>query len=678
MKKPGNGFSVGSVPFGSLFVLLGLLFPFIGCDDQVLDRVPEHVPPTLNLAVQLFHYGDVELLEGPFETAMELNYNNLLRYNVDSLLFPYLRTAGLPTKANGYLNWGGTDKYTLDGHIAGHHLSALAMTYAASSDPVIKSAVDARIEYILDELETCQTANGDGYAGAVVKACWDLIKAGTVVSDGGFNLNGYWVPWYNVHKMYAGLRDAYLYAGKERAKTMFLEFCDWGLGVIKDLSTTRMEIMLNTEFGGMNEVYADAYTLTGDEKYLDAAKRFSHAIWLNRLALANQNNPFHTHANTLIPKVVGYAKVARATEEQSFFTAANFFWQEIVDKYSVSFGGNSLNEWFFPAWNPGNPNDLFNDNFFEEETGPETCNSNNMLKLTETLFQIDPQAKHADYYERVMYNHILSSQNPQTGGYVYFTPLKLEHYRVYSQIDQLNNSDMWCCVGTGMENHARYGAFIYAHNNDELYVNLFAASKVTWKEKNVTLTQNTSFPDTETSELVVNAGTPTRFKLKIRYPWWIGEGGMRVTINGSEQNYAIGVERSSYIEIDRTWQNGDRVTITMPMNIYVEKIYEVDNYIAIMRGPILLAAKTETEANLRMRGLGERWGHIANSMRNSTTVLQGTAEEALAKIKNMAEQEDGSFLVINLTNKGNGDTYLIPFYTLHDSRYMMYWYLVTP
>jgi len=667
--------------FAGLFALLGLFLPFIACNSQdnkdlVEEIDPEAGRPKPTFPVQLFHYSDVELLDGPFETALEINYTNLMKYNVDSLLFPYRRTAGLPTRANGYLNWGGTDKWTLDGHIAGHHLSALSMTYAASSDPAIKDAVDARIEYMLDELQACQTANGDGYVGAVVKTVWNQIKAKTVSSDGGFDLNGYWVPWYNVHKMYAGLRDAYIYAGKERAATMFLEFCDWGIGVINNLNDTQMETMLNTEFGGMNEVYADAYILTGDEKYINAAKRFSHARWLNSLASAT--GPFHTHANTLIPKVVGYAKVTHATNEQNFFTAANFFWQEIVDKYSVSFGGNSLNEWLFPAYNPNDANDLFNDNFFEEETGPETCNSNNMLRLTETLFQIGPSAKHADYYERVMYNHILSSQNPTTGGYVYFTPLKLEHYRVYSQIDQLNNSDMWCCVGTGMENHARYGAFIYAHNNDELYVNLFAASKVTWREKGVTLTQNTHFPDTETSELVVNVSTPTRFKLRIRYPWWIGDEGMQVTINNGRQNYAVGGERSSYMEIDRTWQNGDKVNITMPMNIYIEKIYQVDNYIAIMRGPILLAAKTETEANLRMRGLGDRWGHIADSMRNSTTVLQGTAEEALAKIKNMTAQEDGGFLVINLTNKGSGDTYLIPFYTLHDSRYMMYWYLATP
>jgi len=671
-----------------LLVLMGLILPFTACDNPVSKSEntnntypapgPNAGQPKPTSPVQLFHYSEVELLEGHFKNALELNYQNLMNYDVDRLLFPYRRVAGLSNiVSSGYSDWGGdptTVQDTLDGHIAGHHLSALAMTYAASRDTSIRNGVNDRMEYMLDQLQECQNANTGnfaGYAGGVRKAAWDLIRGGTITVNDNFHLNGYWVPWYNVHKMYAGLRDAYIYAGKERAKTMFLAFCDWGIGLISNLNNTQMESMLNVEFGGMNEIFADAYNFTGDVKYLNAAKRFSHAVWLNQLS--GQNGSFNTHANTLIPKVVGYGKVAYATNEQQYTTAANFFWNEIVDKYCLSFGGHSLDEFIFP------PSDNYR--FFTNSgnnggrTGPESCNSNNMLRLTETLFRMNPQAKHADFYERVLYNHILSTQHPTGNGYVYFTSAKPEHYRTYSTIGTATTTCMKCCVGTGMENPARHGAFIYAYNNDELYVNLFAPSRVIWSAKGVTLTQNTNFPNTETSELVVNVSSPVSFKLRIRCPWWVMEGGMQVSINGI-YDYAAGGENSSYMEIDRTWQNGDKVAITLPMKITLENLYQETTHIAIMRGPILLAAKTPTEGGLRMRGLGDRWGHIADVYKANTISLAGTKEQALFKLQNMAPQEDGSFLVTNLSSRG--DETLIPFYTLHDSRYMMYWRLATP
>jgi len=658
-----------------LLVLAVFFIPFIACDtpsDPKAEPEPDPGPnagqPKPTSPAKLFHYSDVELLDGHFKNALKINYKNLMNYDVDVLLSPYRRVAGVPTRVpSGYASWGGnpdTVTYTLDGHVAGHHLSALAMTYAASTDLDIQNGVDERIEYMLDELEECQNANtGDftGYVGGVRKTLWNLVRAGTLNTDTyGFGLNNYWVPWYNVHKMYAGLRDAYIYAGKERAKTMFLAFCDWGISVIDALNDIQMEQMLNTEFGGMIEIFVDAYKFTEDDKYLDAAKRFSHKIWLDQLS--NQDGHFDTHSNTLIPKVVGYGKVAYVTNEPKYYTAANFFWNEIVDKYSLSFGGNSSNEYLFPPSR--------NENFFTDREGPESCNSNNMLRLTETLYQMDPQAKHADYYERVLFNHILSTQHPTGDGYVYFTPARPEHYRTYSFTGGVNDTDMWCCVGTGMENPARHGAFIYAYNNSELYVNLFIASRVTWKAKGVTLTQTTDFPNSETAGLVINVGSPTRFKLRIRYPWWVKEGGMQVSINGN-YNYAAGGENSSYIEIDRTWQNKDTVTITMPMKITLENIYQETNYLAIMRGPILLAAKSSAPVT-RWRSFGDRNGHKADEMITSSVRLAGNEEETLSNLQNnMAQQADGSFLVPGLSNRG--DETLIPFYTLHESRYLMYW-----
>jgi len=601
---------------------------------------------------QLFPLNRVTMLDGPFKTASDLNKETLLKYNVDRLLAPFLREAGLTPKAQSYGNW---ESDGLAGHIGGHYLSALSMSFASTGDPVIKELID----YMVSTLQRCQDKNGDGYVGGVPNgaALWENIKNGTNLTQ-----NGYWVPWYNIHKIFAGLRDSYNFGQSQQGRTLFLKLCDWGLSIIENLTDEQMEQMLSVEFGGMNEVYADAYSMTGNAAYLNAAKRFSHKFLFDSMA-SKVDNLNGQHANTQVPKVVGYARVAQITKDQSFTTAADFFWDRVVNYRTVAFGGNSRNERFRDP--------LENYLFLEWVQGPETCNTYNMLKLTEMLFQIGPQAKHADYYERALYNHILSSQNPQTGGYVYFTPLRPEHYRVYSQPDQ----DMWCCVGTGMENHEKYGAFIYARtsNNDALYVNLFVASQLSWREKEVTVTQTTSFPDADTSTLTIATASSTRFKLRIRYPWWIGGEGLVCVVNGSGGNYAEGVSPDSYVEIDREWSNGDTVQITMPMDIYVEGIENVDGVLAIMRGPLLLTAEVDTETGLRMNGDGSRMGHEANGLQispSSSPVIIGEPEEILAKLRAM-EATEGGFRVPGLAS--TGDIVLKPFFRLHDSRYMMYW-----
>ncbi|MDR2953392.1 MAG: glycoside hydrolase family 127 protein [Treponema sp.] len=612
----------------------------------VLPQLPENV--------QMFPLSSVTLLDGPFKTAFELNIETLMKYETDRLLAPFLKEAGLTPKGQLYSNWSG-----LDGHVTGHYLSALAITWAASEN----DQVWERMTYMLDELQLCQDKNGDGYLGGVPNGAdlWNRIKRGDLST-----LGNYWVPWYNIHKIFAGLRDTWTYCGNEQGRDMFLQLCDWGLGIIENLDDEKMEKMLDTEFGGMNEVYIDAYEMTGDTKYLDAAKRFSHKFLLDSMA-SKIDNLNGQHANTQVPKVVGYAKVAKYTNDSYYTTAADFFWDRVVNYRSVAFGGNSRNERFRDP--------LENYLYMEWVQGPETCNTYNMLKLTETLFRIKPQAKYADYYERALYNHILSSQNPQTGGYVYFTPLRPEHYRIYSTA----NVDMWCCVGTGMENHGKYGEFIYARDNDnnDLYVNLFAASKLSWDSKGVTLTQTTAFPDEESSKLTVNVKSPARLRIKIRRPWWIGSTGMKVQVNGEEKNYASDSKADTYIEIDRVWNDGDRVDIKLPMDIYVEGIANVSGVMAIMRGPILLSAKVDTESGLRMYGDGSRMGHEANGLQIATDkapVIIGEPDEILAKLKDMEATDDG-FVVPGLSSEG--DVVLKPFFRLHDSRYIMYWVAMT-
>ena len=603
-----------------------------------------------------FNLKDVELLDGPFKHAMDLNVKVLLEYDTDRLLAPFLKEAGLTPKAPYFPNWEG-----LDGHIGGHYVGALAIHYAATGNQECYE----RLQYMLSELKRAQDANGDGYIGGVPnsKTLWGELKKG--------NMDLYrraWVPWYNVHKLYAGLRDAWQYAGIEEAKDMFLKMCDWGMGIFQDFTDEQMEQMCNTEFGGMDEIFADAYQMTGDAKYLTAAKRFAHHQLLDAMA-AHIDNLDNKHANTQVPKASGYARIAQQDGDPVFREAAEFFWDRVSNYRSVVIGGNSRSE-HFPA-----ASDYIS--YIEHREGPESCNTHNMLRLTEFLFEISPEAKYADFYEKAMYNHVLSTQHPEHGGYVYFTSMRPSHYRVYSQI----NSGMWCCVGTGMENHGKYGEFIYTHNGgDELRVNLFVASKLNWAENKATITQETSFPYEESSKLTVNLKKSKKFKMFIRCPEWT-DGGYSIKVNGKE--FAAGATPQSYVEIDRKWKNGDVVEISLPMKVTVEELEYVPQYIAVKKGPIVLAAKTGTEHLDGLVSDDGRWAHIASGPLvpiDQTPIMVGSREKVEGLIQTMqpVQGKPLHYTVAGLFNDRKYDNLeLEPFFYLHDSRYAIYFLNLT-
>ncbi|HDR50108.1 MAG TPA: hypothetical protein ENN90_00605, partial [Mariniphaga anaerophila] len=541
-----------------------------------------------------FKASDVVLLEGPFKHARDLNIQHLLEYDVDRLLAPFRKEAGLEPKAESYENWIG-----LDGHIGGHYLSAMAMNYASTGNQDCKK----RMDYMLAELKTCQEANaknnpewGVGYVGGVPNSqnIWSEFQKGNL---GPFHRS--WVPWYNLHKMFAGLRDAWWYGNSEEAKSMFLKFCDWGIEITSGFSDAEMEAMLGTEYGGMNEVFADAYAISNDEKYLTAAKRFSHKFLLNPMAEGHDNLD-NLHANTQVPKAVGFQRIAELSGDEKYANAGQFFWETVTNNRSLAFGGNSRREHF--------PTASACSDYVVDVEGPESCNTHNMLKLTEGLFRVSPHAEYADYYERALFNHILSTQHPEHGGYVYFTPARPRHYRVYSA----PNEGMWCCVGTGMENHGKYNEFIYTHQNNALYLNLFIASELNWKEKGIQMRQETNFPLEEKTRLQVTDGS-ARFELKIRYPGWVADGEMKITVNG--EDFPIKKTLSSYISVERNWQKGDVVVIHVPMHNRLEQMPNVSNYYAFMHGPILLAAKTGTEDLAGLVADDSRWGHIAHGER---------------------------------------------------------------
>lgn len=603
-----------------------------------------------------FALSEVTLLDGPFKHAQDLNVDVLLKYDVDRLLVPFLKEAGLTPKGESFPNWDG-----LDGHVGGHYLTALAIHYASTGNEECKR----RMEYMIAELKRCQQKNGNGYIGGVPNGArlWEELKKGNVQL-----IWKYWAPWYNVHKIYAGLRDAWLYAGNEEARQMFLDLCDWGLTVIAPLTDTQMEQMLENEFGGMDEVYADAYQMTGNEKYLHAAKRFSHHWLLDSMA-AGVDNLDNKHANTQVPKVVGYQRIAELCDDKTYDEAARFFWHTVVDTRSLALGGNSRREHFAAK------DDC--KSYVDDREGPESCNTNNMLKLTEGLFRMSPEARYADFFERAMYNHILSTQHPQHGGYVYFTSARPAHYRVYSA----PNSAMWCCVGTGMENHGKYGEFIYTHVHDSLFVNLFVASELNWKKEGIKLRQDTRFPNEEGSKLTVFLKRSKQFKLMIRCPHWVKKGEMKIVCNGKD--YAADASPSSYVCIDRKWKDGDVVEIQMPMHVTLEELPNVPEYVAIMRGPVLLGARMGTEHLDGLVADDSRWGHIASGELvpvYETPFLIGEREDILEKLNQMkpVAGKPFSYTVPGLFREAKyADLILEPFWQIHDSRYMMYWLSMT-
>jgi len=611
-------------------------------------------------ATQPFPLDRVHLLDGPFLDAQTTDLHYLLALDPERLLAPFRREAGLAVPVPSYGNW---ESSGLDGHMGGHYLSALALMWAATGDAEVRQ----RLDHFVAELKRCQDAIGTGYVGGIPDGAraWSEVGAGRLKVN-SFSVNGRWVPWYNLHKLFAGLRDAWVHAGNADAKLVLVRLSDWALQLTSHLSDAQMQDMLRSEHGGMNEVLADVAEMTGDTRYLALARRFSHQALLQPLA-AGQDTLTGLHANTQIPKVIGFARIAQLSGDDTDRRAAEFFWHTVVDKRSVAIGGNSVKEHFHPA-------DDFRPMLNEVE-GPETCNSYNMLKLTALLQHESPETgremgRYADFYERTLYNHILSAQHPGDGGFVYFTPMRPQHYRVYSQVDQ----GMWCCVGSGLESQARHGEFIYAHDDGALYVNLFIASTLDWRERGLRVTQSTRFPDEARSRITVPAAA--EFALKIRSPGWVAPGAFKLKLNG--RPVAVKARPGSYVELRRRWAAGDRVDIELPMRTTLEPMPGLKNYVAVLHGPIVLAAKTPPlpGENLSFRADDSRMGHIPQGPvcpQEAAPVFVSDQADFARRIRPVKGQPLTFTAPGLIEGRGAEGMQLIPFFRLHDSRYMLYW-----
>ena len=603
-----------------------------------------------------FPLGDITLLDGPLKHARDLNVQVLLKYDCDRMLAPYRKEAGLQPRKPSYPNWDG-----LDGHVGGHYLSALAINAATGNEECRK-----RMEYMISELQLVLDANNQrpeawchNYIGGVPNSA----KMWTAFSKGDFGpYFGTWAPFYNIHKMYAGLRDAWLYCGNEQAKNLFLKFCDWAVDITRDLNDEQMEKMLGNEHGGMNEVLADAYAITGEQKYLDCARRFSHRMLLVPLE-KGKDCLDNMHANTQIPKVIGYQRIAELAHDVQYHNASEYFWEIVTRQRSLALGGNSRREHF--------PTKETCIDYINDIDGPESCNTYNMLKLTEDLNRVKPNGMYGDFYETAMFNHILSAQHPQHGGYVYFTSARPRHYRNYSA----PNEAMWCCVGTGMEDHGKYGQFVWTHDkgvkaeDDALYVNLFVASELNWKDRKMVIRQQTAFPYAESSVVEVAKGKGT-FILKVRKPSWCEN----FTVKGVGFD-ADSYEENGFVCIKRKWKKGDQVKISMPMHAYIKPMINVPQYVAIMYGPILLGMKTGTEDMRSLIADDSRFGQYAGGKKlaldEAPILLPKHLDDIAKDLKPIPGKPLHFKLATHMENAIEGE--LQPFFEIHDSRYMMYW-----
>ncbi len=526
----------------------------------------------------------------------------------------------------------------------GHYLSALSLMYASTGDAEFKRRVDESVAGLAECQSNAVSAGFHaGYLSAFPESFIDRVE----------NRQPVWAPWYALHKIMAGLLDANQFCGNAQALEVLTNMANWVKFRVDSISEEKMQASLQTEFGGMNEVLANLYGVTGNADFLKTAEAFNQKKIFDPLA-AGQDRLNGLHANTQIPKMIGAARQYELTGDARDADIAKFFWQEVALHRSYVIGGHSDREHFFPT------NDFAR--HLTAETA-ETCNTYNMLKLTRHLFAWQPSAITMDFYERALYNDILASQDPEQGMFVYLMSLKPGHFKTYSTPE----NSFWCCVGTGMENHSKYGDTIYFHGDDSLFVNLFIPSELTWPEKNLVVRQETKFPESDTTRLDFQTQTPVQLALKIRWPAWAEK--ISVLVNGQRQK--ISGRPGSYVTLDREWHNGDRVEIQLPMKLHYEPLPGTTNIVAVLYGPIVLAG------NLGTNGMPNPYAKdqldLVKIPDPKVPVFVGDKKSFLKKIKPTDQP-----LVFKTKNLGQpDDVTLIPFYLANHERYSVYWNIVS-
>lgn len=604
---------------------------------QIKNAIPDIASPLPLTAVRL--------TGGPLKRAQDLNAEYLLKLEPDRMMAYYRKRAGLRPKAQGYGGWDGDGK-NLTGHIGGHYLSGVSLMYAATGDARFK----ARADYIVNELKEVQDKHGDGYLGALEggREKFNELAQGNIRSS-FFDLNGLWSPWYTLHKTYAGLRDAYRFTGNRTALELEIKFAAWAESILSKLDDAQTQKMLNTEFGGMNEILADLYADTGDKRWLNLSHRFDHRAVIEPLA-RREDRLSGLHGNTQVPKLLGHLVRYIYTGDESDGIAAEFFWDAVALRHSYATGGHGKDEYFGPP-----------DQLAERVDGrtSESCNVYNMLKMTRRLFAIHPDIKYAEFEERSLFNHVLGSIDPDDGRTCYMVPVGRGVRHEYQEMSK----SFTCCVGSGMESHGLHGDGIFYASGDRLWVNLYVPSTAVWKSAGVKLAMDTSFPEGESATLKMTLKRSRPFTLALRRPSWTGEGFV-VRIN--REVVRDKSRPGSYIELRRTWKNGDTVELVLPKTIHEEGLPDNPSRLALMWGPLVLAGDLGPAPETR--------GWLM------APVPVFVADRPVTEWLKPVPDKPGSFRSVGVGRELNGterDMDFVPFYRLHRRTYALYWDLYT-
>ena len=596
---------------------------------------------------QPFALRDVRLLDGPFRETTLRDKKYLLGLDADRLLHTFRVTAGLPSNAEPYGGWEGP-KGELRGHSMGHYLSACALMFASTGDPKLK----ARVDYIVAELAKCQEAMpaqgyNKGFLSAYPESFFDRVDACKPV----------WAPYYTLHKILAGLLDAHDHCGNKQALDVLVKMADWLKLRIAKLSHEQQQKALRNEHGGINEAFANLHAITGNPDHLKLAMAFNHEFIFDPLA-RGEDKLNGLHANTQIPKIIGAAREYELTGEKRLGDVAKVFWECVALRRSYCIGGHSDREHFHP---------IEESSKHLSPAAAETCNTYNMLKLTRHVFAWEPSAQAMDFYERALYNQILASQDPKTGMTIYFASLKPGHFKSYCT----PTDSFWCCTGTGMENHAKYADSVYFHDGgNALYVNLFIASEVTWKEKGFVVRQETKFPVSDTTRLTLKCAKPAELALKIRWPFWAQT--MTVRVNGRRVD--VPGAPGSYVALEREWRNGDQVEVRLPMTLRTEAMPDDPGVVAVLYGPVVLAGQLGTQGLEKTSPYVKKQLDLERHPVPDIPILVCDAKDLTSHIVPVPGQP------LTFRTQGIGrpvDVTLIPYYRLHHQRLAVYWPLLS-
>jgi uncharacterized protein len=654
--KPASRISRRAFVSGALSSAAAVCLPKITFADSALPKpaAPEPLQPPyasqnrVPLPVEPFPLEQVRLLDGPFLEAARFNLQYMNSLPEERLVHNFRVTAGLPSSAEPLGGWE-DPQCELRGHFTGHFLSATALAYASTRDEAVKAKGDA----IVAHLAECQEKFGNGYLSAFPDGFFDRLRDGKPV----------WAPFYTLHKIMAGNLDMYTYCHNEQALAVAEGMARWIGHWTTGISDAHMQRILQTEYGGMNEVLFNLFATTGNRGYFFTGQRFEKPAFFDPLA-GHRDELKGLHVNTHIPEVIGAARRYELTAEPYYHEVVKYFWDEVVEERSYVTGGTSNDEHWLA--DPGSLSAQLS------VSSEECCCGYNMLKLTRHLHQWTADPRYMDYYERTLFNSRLGTQHPDNGFKMYYFPLQTGYWKYFHS----RFNSFWCCTGTGVEEFSKFGDSIYFHNERDVFVNLFIASEVRWPEKGLTIRQETRFPEQEGTSVVIKANVPVAVGLNIRIPAWAVDGGS-ITLNG--ERLSAFSSPGSYLRIERTWSDGDRLEVKLPMRLHTEPLLGDSTQQAALYGPLVLAGRLGHDGLTEQMQYDVDHGETRLAPESAPQGSMAVDVKSLSDIRSGAwiEPVSGQSLAFRTVGSSNPID-IVPLYRVFGERYGVYWKVSGP